>query len=327
MEVPLVVAVTEGDAGGIGPEVLVKALSNLIPRLKNVKFVLLGDANIRKVQRRLRIRLHERRVGEKDIHSALYRWKTPVFVLKDSSDDLEENLRIATRLIKRNIASALVTMPARKRRRRSKIVVGHTELLASITRTERVEMLLFYKDRLRIMPLSLHIPFREVASSLSIDRIVDAGVLLNHHLRVDFGIDSPTIGVAGLNPHIGEDGLIGDEEHEIISPAVHRLQQRGIKCIGPYNAYDLISQMIRGELDSIIAIYHDQALMPFKILFGNRGVNMTLGLPFVRTSPLHGTADRIAGQGIADPQGAIDALLAAVHLAKRRRDLKKEENR
>jgi len=322
MEVPLVIAVTQGDDGGIGPEVLVKALSKLTPRLKNVKFVLLGNANLHKLQRRLRIRIHERRVKEKDLPSAIYRWKTSVFVLKDAPDDLKSSLAIATKLIKRRIASALVTMPAKKLRNGSK-VVGHTELLSSITGAESTGMLFFYKDRLRIMPLTLHIPLREVASSLSIEGIVDAAKLLERHLIDDFGIPSPTIGVAALNPHSGESGSIGEEEQEIIAPAVHRLQQQNIKCIGPYNAYDLVSQMIRGELDAIIATHHDQAITPFKILFGNRGVNMTLGLPFVRTSPLHGTAENIAGSNLADPQGAVDALLAAVRIAERKRKSEK----
>lgn len=322
MDVPLVIAVTQGDDGGIGPEVLIKALSKLVPRLKNVKFVLLGNANIHKLRRRLRIRLHERRVREKDLPSVVYRWKTAVFVLKETSDDLEKNLITATKLIKKRVASALVTMPAKKLLRGAK-VVGHTELLSSITGAESTGMLFFYKDRLRIMPLTLHIPLRDVASFISIDKIVEAAKLLDRHLRTDFNIPSPTIGVAALNPHRGENGTVGEEEQEVIAPAVHQLQQQNIKCIGPYNAYELVSQMMRGELDAIIATHHDQAITPLKILFGNRGVNMTLGLPFVRTSPLHGTADGIAGSNLADPQGAIDALLAAIRIAERRRKFSK----
>jgi len=321
---PIVVAVTQGDTKGVGAEVLIKAISKLIPQIRNVKFLILGDPGFfRKVQRRLGIRLHERAIRMKEIPSAFFSWKTPVFSLKDGTDDLKENLSTAVSLIKRKDVSALVTMPAKKITDGSR-TIGHTELLAQLCGVRDFGMLFFHEKRLRILPLSLHIPLRYVSENLSIEKIVSAAQLLAAHMRSDFAIEEPRLGVCALNPHSGEGGSIGDEENIIIAPAVEQINKIGIRCIGPYNSYDLISLMLRGELDSIIALYHDQALTPFKLLFGNRGVNMTLGLGLIRTSPLHGTAYDIAGSGIADPQGALDALIAAIRLAESRRNRQSE---
>ncbi|MCX7704415.1 MAG: 4-hydroxythreonine-4-phosphate dehydrogenase PdxA [Planctomycetota bacterium] len=321
---PLVIAVTMGDRDGIGPEVLVKALSKLIPQVKNVKFLIFGDSSVlRKVQRRLRIKLHERLLRAKEIPSAFFSWKTPVFCMKDITDDIKENLSTAVSLIRRNVVSALVTMPARKVRD-GKRAIGHTELLAQITGAKEFGMLFFHEKKLRIMPLSLHIPLRDVSGSLSIEKVVSGVRLLSAHLESDFSIKEPKIGLSALNPHSGEGGFLGEEEESILSPSVAQLQKEGIRCIGPHNSYELVVRMLRGELDGVVALYHDQALVPFKILFGNRGVNITLGIGIIRTSPLHGTADDIVGLGVAEPQGAIDAIVAAIRLVEQKSRLAKE---
>jgi len=313
-----ILAATVGDTDGVGPEVLVKALSNLIPRLQNVKVVVVGDpAHFRRVQKRLRIRLHERRVRLRDLPGVLLRWKTPVFVVRDAAElDPHEAVRLAADLVRRGVASALITMPARKRLR-GRSLIGHTELLASITNSKRVGMLLLC-GRLTIMPLTLHVPLKEVAEQITPERLEAAVILLHDNLKRMFGINSPRIGVAALNPHIGEGGLLGGEEREIIAPTISRLQQDSIRVTGPENAHTLVQQMMRGELDAMVALYHDQALLPIKLLYGNRGTNITLGLPFLRTSPLHGTADAIAGTGTADPRGAMDAITTALRILRRK---------
>ncbi|RKY14883.1 MAG: 4-hydroxythreonine-4-phosphate dehydrogenase [Planctomycetota bacterium] len=314
----VVLAATVGDTDGIGPEVLVKALSKLIPTLHDVKILVVGDpVEFRRVQKRLGVRLHERRIKMGDLPGALLRWKTPIFVLRDAAGiDAFGGVRLAADIVRRRIASALVTMPARKRLVASR-TVGHTEFLAQLTGAKRVGMLLVC-GRLRIMPLTLHIPLREVADSITGEKVEVAVRLLNEELRRLFGIESPRIGVAALNPHSGEAGLIGWEERDILAPAVQRLQNEGLWVSGPESVYVLIQQMMRGELDAAVALYHDQALTPLKLLYGNRGVNITLGLPFLRTSPLHGTADGIAGRGIADPRGAMDAITTALALLRRK---------
>ena len=313
----VVLAATVGDTDGIGPEVLVKALSNLIPTLHDVKILVVGDpVEFRRVQKRLGLRLHERRVRLRDLPGVLFRWKTPIFVLKDAAGiDAHGGVRLAADMVRRRLASALITMPARKRLVASK-AIGHTELLAQLTGAKRVGMLLMC-GRLRIMPLTLHIPLRDVAESITEERVVAAVRLLDDGLQHLLGIGSPRIGVAALNPHCGEAGLTGWEERDILTPTITRLQNEGLRVSGPESVYVLVQQMMRGELEAVLALYHDQALTPLKLLYGNRGVNITLGLPFLRTSPLHGTADAIAGRGVADARGAMDAITTALALMRR----------
>lgn len=313
----LVLAATVGDADGVGPEVLVKALSSLIPRLHDVKVIVVGDPVVfRKTQKRLRIRLHERRVRLRDLPGSLLRWKTPVFVLRDASGMETHNcVRLAVELLNRRLASALITMPARKRVIASKLM-GHTELLASLTGARRVGMLLVC-GKLAIMPLTLHVPLKRVSEMITPEHLEAAVTLLYEGMRRLFGVESPRIGVAAVNPHTGEGGLVGDEERDIIAPTIARLQQDSIRVTGPENAHLLVQMMMRGHIDAMVAMYHDQALMPIKLLYGNRGTNLTLGLPFIRTSPLHGTADDIFGRGIADPRGAIDAITTALRILRR----------
>ena len=314
-----VLALTMGDAAGVGPEVLVKALGHTVPRVKNAVFLVVGDpARLRKVQRRLEVRLHERRVRLRELPGVFHRWETSIFVLREAADmGAHECVEMAVGLIERGVAHALVTMPARKRASAAG-AVGHTELLSRLTKTDGVGMLLLH-GRLRVMPLTLHVPLRSVPGALTVDGVCEAVRLLDEGLRGCFDFVSPRIGVAALNPHAGEGGLVGEEEREVLAPAVSRLQAENIRVTGPEDCHLLVRAMVRGRLDAALTLYHDQALMPFKLLCGNRGTNLTLGLPFVRTSPLHGTADDIAGAGVADHRGAMDAIATALALARRAR--------
>ncbi|MCA9650179.1 MAG: 4-hydroxythreonine-4-phosphate dehydrogenase PdxA [Myxococcales bacterium] len=190
---------------------------------------------------------------------------------------------------------------------------GHTEYLAARAGGVDVAMLMV-GARLRVVPVTIHVALREVAPRLSPEAIVRAGILLAAALRDRFGVARPRIAVLGLNPHAGERGLLGDEEITIIAPAVERLRAAAgpAEIVGPVPADAAFPAHDRGRYDAVLAMYHDQGLGPFKLVHFTDGVNMTLGLPFVRTSPDHGTALDIAGQGIADPS----SMRAAIRLAR-----------
>ncbi|SEO68399.1 4-hydroxythreonine-4-phosphate dehydrogenase [Salinihabitans flavidus] len=194
---------------------------------------------------------------------------------------------------------------------------GHTEYLAALAGVDRVVMMLA-SDRLRVVPATIHIPLAEVPRALTPTlleetiRITDAG------LRAHFGIKTPRLAVAGLNPHAGEGGAMGREEIEVIAPVLERLRGEGFDLSGPLPADTMFHAAARARYDAAIAMYHDQALIPIKTLDFDLGVNVTLGLPFVRTSPDHGTAFDIAGQGVANPSSLIEALRLARHMAESR---------
>ena len=172
---------------------------------------------------------------------------------------------------------------------------------------------------LRVVPVTVHEPLRKVASLLTTEAIVHCGRVTAKALLDDFGIPEPRLAVAGLNPHAGEDGKIGDEETRIIAPAIAQLRAEGIAIRGPVPADTLFHEQARATYDAVLCMYHDQALVPLKTLDFAGGVNVTLGLPFVRTSPDHGTALDIAAQGVADPTSFLAALDLAHRIAARRR--------
>lgn len=190
---------------------------------------------------------------------------------------------------------------------------GHTEYLAHRAGEVEVAMLMV-GTRLRVVPVTIHVPLREVATRLQAAAIVSAGALLATALRDRFGCPRPRIAVLGLNPHAGERGLLGDEESRIIEPAITELRRvcGSAEVLGPLPADAAFPAHHRGDYDAVLAMYHDQGLGPFKLVHFTDGVNMTLGLPFVRTSPDHGTALDIAGRGIAD----VSSMQAALRLAR-----------
>ena len=200
---------------------------------------------------------------------------------------------------------------------------GHTEFLGELTASETFEgargpvMMLIAGD-LRVALVTVHEPLSKVPGLLSIDAIVNAGLVTAQALRRDFGIARPRLAVAGLNPHAGEGGGIGREEIEIVAPAVRALQDLGVEVTGPYPADTLFPPEMRKRYDAAVCLYHDQALIPVKMLDFWGGVNVTLGLPIVRTSPDHGTAFDIAGRGLARPDSLIAAIRVADQLAQAR---------
>jgi 4-hydroxythreonine-4-phosphate dehydrogenase len=194
---------------------------------------------------------------------------------------------------------------------------GHTEFLAGLAGVARPVMMLAGPS-LRVVPLTVHVPLAEVPRQLDQASIVEQGRIVAAALRRDFGIARPRLVAAALNPHAGEGGTMGDEEERIIIPALRRLSQEGIEITGPLPADTLFHARARAGYDAALCMYHDQALVPVKTLHFDDAVNVTLGLPFVRTSPDHGTALGIAGRGIARPDSLIAAIELAAAMARRR---------
>lgn len=230
------------------------------------------------------------------------------------------SLDIAVDLTRSGAASALVTNPIHKHalyRGAGFAYPGHTEYLAAKAGAPRTVMLMV-ADQLKVAPATIHIPLADVPGALSAALIEETVRILAAGLRDDFGASAPRIAVAGLNPHAGEGGSIGREEIELIAPALDRLAAEGIDVVGPLSADTLFHAAARRRYDAAVCMYHDQALIPVKTLAFDTGVNMTLGLPFVRTSPDHGPALDIAGQDAADPTSLIHALRLAGEVAARR---------
>ncbi len=196
---------------------------------------------------------------------------------------------------------------------------GHTEFLAHLTGSTGQQIMMLASPLLRVVPVTVHVALRAAITMLNADMIVAAARTTAAALRRDFGIDSPRLAVAGLNPHAGEQGALGDEEMTIIAPALEQLAADGINVSGPWPPDTMFTEAARRRYDVAICMYHDQALIPLKTLDMDRGVNVTLGLPIIRTSPDHGTAYDIAGRGIADPSSLLAAVDLASLLAEQRR--------
>ena len=216
-------------------------------------------------------------------------------------------------------AAALVTAPIHKAVLNAAgfAFPGHTEFLAHLTGARRAVMMLA-SDKLRVVPLTIHMPVAKVPGAISKQTVFDTGEVILTALRRDFGILNPRLAVAGLNPHAGEDGMLGEEEVTVIAPAIAALKARGFNIRGPLSADTLFHDEARKTYDAALCMYHDQALIPIKSLSFWDGVNVTLGLPIVRTSPDHGTALDIAGQGKADARSMIAAVKMAADMANAR---------
>jgi 4-hydroxythreonine-4-phosphate dehydrogenase len=190
---------------------------------------------------------------------------------------------------------------------------GHTDLLANLTAAPRVAMM-FYAETLRVVLATVHIPIAEVPRALTRD-VIEGTVDLAARELPRFGLPHPRLAIAGLNPHAGEHGVIGTEDDSVIAPAVAALCAKGVNVAGPFPADTIFVRAMRGEFDAVIACYHDQGLIPIKLVAFGQAVNVTLGLPIVRTSVDHGTAFDIAGKGVADPSSMIEAIRLAARLA------------
>jgi 4-hydroxythreonine-4-phosphate dehydrogenase len=196
---------------------------------------------------------------------------------------------------------------------------GHTEFLAKLVQEATGKVLrpvmMLWSPELAVVPVTIHLPLREIFEQLSTDLIVETGRIVARDLQARFDLPRPRLAIAGLNPHAGEEGTLGEEDRTIVAPAVTRLKSEGIDARGPIPADSMFHEQARATYDAALCMYHDQALIPIKTLAFDHAVNVTLGLPFVRTSPDHGTAFDIAGTGRADPASLIAALRLAARLA------------
>jgi 4-hydroxythreonine-4-phosphate dehydrogenase len=230
-------------------------------------------------------------------------------------------IRRAVADVMRGDASAIVTNPIAKSvlYRAGFTEPGHTEYLGKLVQemsgTHVVPVMLLWSQELAVVPVTIHIPVKDVPGRLTTELVVETGRIVARDLTRRFGIAKPRIAVAGLNPHAGEDGEMGDEDIRIVAPAIAQLKADGIDARGPLSADTMFHAAARANYDVALCMYHDQALIPIKTLAFDTGVNVTLGLPFVRTSPDHGTAFDIAGTGRADPSSLIAALKLAARLS------------
>ncbi|WP_445682138.1 4-hydroxythreonine-4-phosphate dehydrogenase PdxA [Radicibacter daui] len=237
---------------------------------------------------------------------------------------VKESIETAVRLSRERQAGGVVTNPLHKAAMYGAGFgfPGHTEFLAELDRTDDTPapypVMMLAGPQLRVIPVTIHMPLAEAARTLSTELIVKTVRIAHEALKRDFGIPAPRLVLAGLNPHAGEDGTLGREDIEIIAPAIKALREEGIDASGPWPADTLFHAARRRQYDAAFGMYHDQALIPIKTLDFDRGVNVTLGLSFIRTSPDHGTACDIAGTGKADPTSLLEALRLAHEMATHR---------
>ena len=286
------IGVTVGDPAGIGPEIARKAAAD-VALSSACDIVLYGPSSDTDIARYERGR----------VSAAAGRAAYDAVVAATADAQAGRIDAVATAPINKE-AFAAAGLPWR----------GHTELLAHLTGSPRVAMM-FYAENLRVVLATVHIPLAEVPRALTRE-LLEGTIDLAFRELPRFGIASPRLALAGLNPHAGEHGVIGREDDDVLAPAVAAARARGIAVDGPFPADTIFLRAMRGEFDAVVACYHDQGLIPVKLVAFGRAVNVTLGLPIVRTSVDHGTAFDIAGQGVADPSSLIEAIKLAVRLAK-----------
>jgi len=306
-----------GDPAGIGPEVTLKALAS--PRVKGLAdFFIIGDRAV--IEKSAKIcKIDPRGVEILDLANVDMSKFVHGACRQEFGAASIEYIDKALEFIAKGLASALVTAPINKlsiSKAGFKGFEGHTEYLAAKTRTKDFAMI-FVGGKLKISLVTRHVPLKDVPRRISSDRVYRNILLTHSHLKERFGIKNPRIGVAGLNPHAGEGGMFGNEERHIIAPAVRIAAKRFKGVKGPFPPDIIFNDLLGGKFDAVVAMYHDQALIPFKLLHFSDGVNLTAGLPFLRTSPDHGTAFDIAGKGIANAASMIEAIRLAVKLSKK----------
>jgi len=327
-----VIAITMGDPVGIGPEIIVKTLDD--PNLyRFCSPLVIGDVNVLEAAREIisscvKIRSVERTdriryrpgcidvIGLSSFKTGAITWGKPT---ADTGRAMIDYVKAAIELASSEQASAIVTAPINKfaMQLAGSRYSGHTELLAEQTRCNEFAMMLAGK-KLRVVLVTIHVPLAQVPSLLSESRILKTIRIAASSLKERFGIHNPRIAVAGLNPHAGEGGLFGNEEQNIIAPAVAQAKAEGNCVYGPYPPDTVFYQAEKGQFDAVVCLYHDQGLIPFKMIHFTDGVNTTLGLPIIRTSVDHGTAYDIAGTGTADNGSLIAAIKMAACQAKNR---------
>ena len=320
-----VIGITLGDPVGIGPEITLKTLSS--PSIYKIcKPLVIGDLGVLELAKKstsstLKIKdvkilvSSTYKYGQVDVLCLSKLNKDKISWGKPTVQTGNAMIKYITTAIDMAISGsvgAIVTCPINKAamRKAGSKFSGHTELLAEQTKTDSFAMMLAGR-KLRVVLVTIHIPLKNVSAELSKERIVKTIQLTWHALCYRFGFEKPRIAVAGLNPHAGEERMFGNEEEKIISPAINLAKKKGFDVFGPFPPDTVFYQAANGRYDAVVCMYHDQGLIPFKLLHFTDGVNTTLGLPIIRTSVDHGTAYDIAGTGKADPE----SLIAAINMA------------
>lgn len=321
-------AISMGDPAGIGGEVILKALHRLDKKSESVAYIVVGSFEyLRALAQRWAIPFCYHRIssvpeaqtwtGSKGILDLGDYARVPFGKISATCGALAvQAIQTSVDLIRNQWADALVTAPINKEaiHRSGCHFPGHTELLASYTHSKSFAMMMV-GGPFRIVLQSIHLSLTEAIQNVRPQLIIEKLELTRVFLKKYFAIHRPKIAVAGLNPHASENGAFGSEENKILKPVIQRLQKKGWNISGPHPPDTLYYWASKGHYDAILAMYHDQGLIPLKLLAFDTGVNLTLGLPFVRTSPDHGTAFDIAGQGKAEAQSMISAIQLAQFLA------------
>ncbi len=335
MRAPL--AVTLGEPAGIGPDITIAAWRRR-RELNLPPFYVVGDARFFAERgRELGISAAVCHAAPSDAAQA-FEHALPIVdlgvkIATASGHPDETGARAAIVSIERatsdvldGLAAAVVTNPIAKSVLYAQgfAAPGHTEFLAQLiqkrTGRQARSVMMLWSDELAVVPITIHMPLKDVPRELTSDLIVETGRIVARELKTRFGVESPRLAISGLNPHAGENGTIGEEEFTVILPAIERLRAAGVDVRGPLAADSMFHPKARATYDAALTAYHDQALIPIKTIAFDHAVNVTLGLPVVRTSPDHGTAFNLAGTGKANPSSFIAALRLAARLSERRAD-------
>ena len=324
-----VIGITSGDAAGIGPEIIVKALSQ--PSISGTaRFVIYSrksviDHAIERFSVDLQYEVIDtaQQARSSSANVLLFdpiggSYPEIVFgkISAETSSDAMRLIETATRDAISGVIDGIVTAPINKSgiRAAGYDEKGHTGFIARLCGIDDYAMM-FVGGDLIVVLLTVHVPLRDVPSMVKRDAVLRKIRLIDRSMKLWFGIDHPRIAVCGLNPHAGESGILGNEDSSDILPAVQDAVSEGIRVEGPFPADTVYSKCRQGKFDVVLAMYHDQGLIPIKVLAFGRGVNVTIGLPFIRTSPDHGTAYDIAAKGKADPGSMLEAIKLAVQLS------------
>ncbi len=301
------IAITMGDPAGVGPEIILKALAGIEPV---AEWVVVGDASVFQAMGAPPVNLRDARALDGPV--------VPGKLDARCGAAGVEYVRIATEMCLRGEAEAMVTAPLNKEAvtLTGRAFSGHTEYIAELCGAGESRMLLA-SERLATVHVSTHVALRD-ACALSTDRILRT-IELGHEAMQLLGFPRPRIAVCGLNPHAGEHGLFGEEDRRFILPAVERARAAGMECTGPHAGDTVFLQAARGAYDLVVAMYHDQGHIPMKLIDFEGTVNISLGIPIIRTSVDHGTAFDIAGKNLADPRSMKQAMRLAARMAQTRR--------
>ena len=312
------IGITMGDPGGIGPEVILKALTS--PEIRAAaNYVVIGSE---KVLSNISDRVLTDNISVLDLDNFTVNNALTHKPLPESGKASVEYILKGLDLAINGKIDALVTAPISKEaiKLAGYNYAGHTELLKEKTSVENVVMFMVGKG-LRVSFVTTHLAVNEISGAINQENVFSTIQITATGLKTFFGIDQPKIAVCGLNPHCGDGDRFGTEERDVIIPAIERAQKMGINCHGPLSADTVFNKALNGEFDIVVVQFHDQGAIPIKMHAFDSGVNITLGIPVIRTSPTHGTAFDIAGKGIADPGSMIEAIKTAVMMKEARKHL------